>query len=90
MKPKLLRFALAGALIAGLFADAAHAASPSKPNILLICVDDLKPLLGCYGDQRIKSPSIDRLAQRVHNATAQFRANGHFQNATRALDRVTF
>src|SRR4029077_17221050 len=29
-----------------------------------ICVDDLKPLLGCYGDKLIKSPNIDRLAQR--------------------------
>ncbi|HEY5914177.1 MAG TPA: sulfatase [Verrucomicrobiae bacterium] len=64
MKPQLLRFVLAGALLAGLFTDAASAAPPSKPNILLICVDDLKPLLGCYGDQRIKSPSIDRLARR--------------------------
>jgi hypothetical protein len=22
----------------------------ARPNVLLICVDDLKPLLGCYGD----------------------------------------
>jgi len=36
----------------------------AKPNILFICVDDLKPLLGCYGDKHIKSPNIDRLAQR--------------------------
>ncbi len=35
-----------------------------KPNVLLICVDDLKPLLGCYGTPIIKSPSIDRLAAR--------------------------
>jgi iduronate 2-sulfatase len=27
-------------------------------------VDDLKPLLGCYGDKSIQSPSIDRLAKR--------------------------
>ncbi len=46
-----------------LFADRAVAAG-AKPNVLLICVDDLKPLLGCYRDQRIRSPNIDRLARR--------------------------
>lgn len=35
-----------------------------KPNVLLICVDDLKPTLGCYGDKLAKSPHIDQLAAR--------------------------
>jgi len=33
-----------------------------RPNVLLICVDDLKPVLGCYGDKIAKTPNIDRLA----------------------------
>jgi arylsulfatase A-like enzyme len=35
-----------------------------KPNILFIAVDDLKPELGCYGNSLIKTPNIDRLAQK--------------------------
>ncbi len=46
------------------FAPFAGAAESPKPNVLFICVDDLKPLLGCYGDKVIKSPNIDRLASR--------------------------
>jgi len=34
-----------------------------KPNVLFIAVDDLKPLLGCYGVTDIKTPNIDRLAK---------------------------
>jgi iduronate 2-sulfatase len=33
-----------------------------KPNVLLICVDDLRPELGCFGVDYIHSPNIDRLA----------------------------
>ena len=35
----------------------------AKPNVLLIVVDDLRPELGCYGNERIISPNIDRLAR---------------------------
>ena len=33
-------------------------------NVLLICVDDLKPALGCYGDPLANTPNIDQLASR--------------------------
>jgi iduronate 2-sulfatase len=36
----------------------------TKPNVLLLCVDDLKPALGCYGDNLALSPNLDRLAAR--------------------------
>ncbi|MDA7527816.1 sulfatase [Planctomicrobium sp.] len=36
----------------------------ASPNILMIAVDDLRPMLGCYGDVRIRTPNIDRLAAR--------------------------
>ena len=25
----------------------------AKPNVLLICVDDLKPTIGCFGDSQV-------------------------------------
>jgi arylsulfatase A-like enzyme len=34
----------------------------SKPNILFIAIDDLRPELGSFGASHIKSPSIDKLA----------------------------
>ena len=53
------------AVVASGLAAAGHAAEAAeKPNVLLICVDDLKPLLGCYGDAHAKTPHIDRLASR--------------------------
>ena len=33
-------------------------------NVLFIIVDDLRPLLGCYGHPEMHTPNIDRLAQR--------------------------
>ncbi|XP_076240049.1 iduronate 2-sulfatase isoform X2 [Calliopsis andreniformis] len=34
-----------------------------KQNFLLIIVDDLRPSLGCYGDEKAHTPHIDQLAE---------------------------
>lgn len=45
-----------------------------QPNVVVFLVDDLRPELGCYGNQTVKSPNIDALAKdgvRFTNAYAQ-------------------
>jgi arylsulfatase A-like enzyme len=39
-------------------------AANTRPNVLLILVDDLKPSFGAYGDKWVHSPNLDRLAAR--------------------------
>ena len=41
-----------------------HANAEGQYNVLFIVVDDLRPLLGCYGHPEIHTPNIDALAQR--------------------------
>ena len=59
---KNLNLALAGLVSVSCFAQSDKKA-PEKPNILFIAVDDLKPILGCYGDKLVKTPNIDRIAK---------------------------
>ncbi|HEY1082278.1 MAG TPA: sulfatase-like hydrolase/transferase, partial [Prosthecobacter sp.] len=61
----MIRFPLWMAVLAAAFpGHSQSAAQTAKPNILLICVDDLKPALGCYGDPLARTPNLDRLAAR--------------------------
>jgi arylsulfatase A-like enzyme len=55
-----LRAVLALALLSGCAAQPEE--GPRRPNVLLLCVDDLRPELGCAGSQRARTPEIDRLA----------------------------
>ena len=36
----------------------------TKPNIVWLSVEDMSPWLGCYGDDTVPTPNIDRLAAR--------------------------
>ncbi|NWX97340.1 IDS sulfatase, partial [Nothoprocta ornata] len=54
-------------------------------NVLLIVVDDLRPVLGCYGDRLVKSPNIDQLASQ----SIVF-SNAYAQQAVCAPSRVSF
>ena len=58
--PWVLVVALA---ILNLLATPAESAA-ARPNVLFIAIDDLRPLLGCYGDAKVVTPNIDRLAER--------------------------
>ena len=62
MNSPLTRRSLLGGL-AALGGLTLSKAATAKPNILFIAVDDLRPELGCYGFDTIKSPNIDRIAK---------------------------
>ncbi len=50
---------------AGTMATAcAHGNAAERPNVLFICVDDLRPQLPCYGKDFMITPNLDRLAAR--------------------------
>ena len=41
----------------------AEASSATRPNVLFVAVDDLRPLLACYGAPGLHTPHIDALAR---------------------------
>ncbi|CAN5904051.1 sulfatase [soil metagenome] len=51
-------------LLGSLISIAAADEKVSKPNVLFIAVDDLRPEMGCYGNPIVKTPNLDRLAAR--------------------------
>lgn len=54
-----MSFCLRSVFTALLVTGLVHA---EEKNILLLCIDDLRPELGCYGVKHIHSPHIDKLA----------------------------
>lgn len=87
-------------LVALLLPATASAAPAARPNVLLLFSDDLRPELGCYGVEDIRTPNIDQLAKRsvrFERAYVQFplcnpsRASlltGRYPTATGVLDNL--
>lgn len=59
------RFYLSMAAIA--FASLAQASiyASDQPNVLFVIVDDLRPEMGCYGNEEIKTPGFDAFAEQA-------------------------
>ncbi len=45
-----------------LFSTSVFSKTPQRPNVLFICIDDLRRELGCYGSM-VKSPNLDQFAE---------------------------
>ena len=45
-----------------LFGQGPDPVESPRPNVLMIAIDDLRPMLGCYGDPIARTPHIDALA----------------------------
>ncbi|TWU22600.1 sulfatase family protein [Bythopirellula polymerisocia] len=63
-------------LILLLLAGDLWSAEQSRPNILWLSCEDLSPRLGCYGDDTVPTPNIDRLAHEGIRYTHAFTATG--------------
>ena len=61
--PARIVFSLACVVILAQTARSDQKHQVSKPNILFVAIDDLRPELGCYGSRIAKSPRIDSLAE---------------------------
>lgn len=56
------RFLAAGAAGMGASLFAAGAKGAARPNIVWLIADDMSPDLGCYGNELVTTPNLDRLA----------------------------
>ncbi len=64
----MMKILTAGCLAAGMvssFAASGTGKAESKPNVLMICIDDLNDWIGCMGGHpSARTPNIDKLASR--------------------------
>ena len=81
---RLLGYGAAGSFLTGCVGITHANRIPARPNVLFLAVDDLKPMLGCYGDPLIKTPNIDRVASR-----GMMFGNNHCQQAVCGPSRAS-
>ncbi|MPR35242.1 sulfatase [Salmonirosea aquatica] len=55
-------FYISGALVILFFVLSGLFVQKQPPNVLFICIDDLRPDLKCYGNTEVRSPNLDALA----------------------------
>lgn len=58
------KFALVIEVVAILVALSVQSNASEQLNVLFVSVDDLRPELGCYGNNEIKTPNFDQFAKR--------------------------
>ena len=61
---RVLKISLTATVASAAYVNCATAADSAKPNILFIAIDDMKPLISCYGDKVAITPNIDRIASK--------------------------
>lgn len=80
-----VNFLFGAALILQLFVVAANARAAERPNIILVMADDLGYRgIGCFGQVKIKTPHIDRIAQEGVRMT-QCYAGSHVCQPSRSV-----
>ena len=55
---------LLGLAVAGIPSFVA-AGADTRPNVVMILIDDLRDSLGCYGDEQVKTPVLDSFAKKA-------------------------
>lgn len=81
MKSNLYHIALGSIALLG--ATETSAEEAKQPNVLFICIDDLRTELGCYGSV-VKSPNLDKLA-----STGSLFTNHYVQVPTSGASRAS-
>ena len=76
-----------GLMIVGWLAAAPQAGNAAERyNVLFLMSDDLRPELGCYGNEQVKTPNIDALAA----AGVRFRARSVSLEMLYGIERYDF